>query len=74
MRSRRKVCKKWWDGSLDADDNPDPHQNLIITFGPCTMFLEICMQIRSVWIKSTNWQAKSMRKQLISFAQVIEFS
>jgi len=27
---------------LDADDNPDPHQN------PFTMFLEICMQIYSV--------------------------
>ena len=33
---------------LDADDNPDSHQNLIITFDPFTMILEICMQIYSV--------------------------
>jgi len=33
---------------LDADDNPDSHQNLIITFWPITVFLEICMQIHSV--------------------------
>jgi len=33
---------------LDADDNPDSHQNLIINFGPFTMFLAICMQIYSV--------------------------
>jgi len=32
---------------LDADDNPDSHQNLI-TFGPFTMFLEISMQIHYV--------------------------
>jgi len=30
---------------LDADDDPNSHKNLIITFGPFTMFLEICMQI-----------------------------
>jgi len=33
---------------LDADDNPYFHQNLITTFGPFTIFLEICMQIHSV--------------------------
>jgi len=33
---------------LDADHNPDAHQNLIIIFDPFTMFLEICMQIYSV--------------------------
>ena len=33
---------------MDADDKPDSHQNLIITFWPFTMFLEICMQIHSV--------------------------
>jgi len=33
---------------LDADDNPDCHQNLIINFGTFTVCLEICMQIHSV--------------------------
>ena len=33
---------------LDADDNPDFQHNLIITFWPITMFLEICMQNNSV--------------------------
>jgi len=37
---------KWF---LDANDNPDSHQNLItLLFGPFTMFLEICMLIHSV--------------------------
>jgi len=33
---------------MHADDNQDSHQNLIITFDPFTMFLEVCMQIHSV--------------------------
>jgi len=33
---------------LDAEDDPDSHQNLIITFGPFTMLVEIRMQIHSV--------------------------
>jgi len=34
---------------LDADVNPDSHQNLvIITFWPFAIFLEICMEIYSV--------------------------
>jgi len=35
---------------LDADNNPDSHQNLVtaLLFGPFTMFLEICLQIHSV--------------------------
>ena len=33
---------------LDADDNPYSHRNLIISFGPFTLFLEICMQFHSV--------------------------
>ena len=33
---------------LDADDDPDSHQNLLLLFGPFTIFLEICMQIHSV--------------------------
>jgi len=30
---------------MDADDNPDSHKKLIITFWPITTFLEICKQI-----------------------------
>jgi len=33
---------------LDADDNPDSHQNLIITFWPIYKLLEICIKIHSV--------------------------
>jgi len=59
---------------LDADDNPDSHQNLIITFwpiynAPWNLHANL---FRGISIKSTNWQAKSMRKHLISFAQVIK--
>jgi len=60
---------------LDANDSPNSHQNIIITFWPiynvlwnlhANLFHGICM-------KSTKQQAKSMWKQLISFAQVIKF-
>ena len=60
---------------LDANDNPDSHQNLLNSFWPIynvpwnlhtNSFPGIC-------IKSTNEQAKSMRKQLIPFTQVIKF-
>ena len=44
MEGLKKVVR-WF---LDADDSPNSHQNLIITFGPFTMFLEICMQIYSM--------------------------
>jgi len=33
---------------LDANDSPNSHKNKITTFGPFTMFFEICMQIYSV--------------------------
>jgi len=33
---------------LDANDSQNSDQNIIITFGPFTMFLEICMQVYSV--------------------------
>jgi len=46
MGSGRKVRKKRW--FLDVDNDTDSHRNLIISFGPSTMFLEICMQIHSV--------------------------
>jgi len=71
MEDLQKVVR-WF---LDADDSPNSHQNLII-FRPiynvpwnlhANLFYGICN-------KSTNQQAKSMRKQLISFAQVIKFS
>jgi len=57
---------------MDADDNPHSHQHLTVTFWPiynvpwnlhANLFRGIC-------IKSTNQQAKSMRKQLNSFAKV----
>jgi len=41
MKGLQKV-ERWF---LNADDNPDSHQNLIITFGSFTMFFELCMQI-----------------------------
>ena len=44
MEGLQKVVN-WF---LDANDNPNSHQNIIITFGPFTMFFEICMQIYSV--------------------------
>ena len=60
---------------MDADDNPDSHQNLIISFWPIyTVPWNLhAHSFRSICIKSTNQQAKSMRKQLISFAQVRKF-
>jgi len=48
MRSGWRGCKKVVRWFLDADDNPDSLQNLIISFSPFTKFLEICMQILSV--------------------------
>jgi len=72
MEGLQKVVR-WF---LDPDDSPNSHQYLIITFWPvynvswnfhANLFYGICN-------KSTNEQAKSMRKQLISFAQVIKFS
>jgi len=72
MEGLQKVVR-WF---LDGDDIPNSHQNLIITFWPvynvpwnlhANLFYGICN-------KSKNWQAKSMWKQLISFAQVIKFS
>jgi len=33
---------------LYLDDNPDSYRNLIITFWPIKMFLEICMQIHTL--------------------------
>jgi len=44
MEGLQKVVR-WF---LDANDNPNSHQNIIITFGPFTTFFEICMQIYSV--------------------------
>ena len=46
MHSGRKVCKMWWDGSWMQTKTQIPTKLLL--FGPCTMFLEICMQINSV--------------------------
>ena len=58
---------------LYAEDNPDSHQNLIITFWPINNApLKLhANSFHGICIKSTNVQAKSMRKHLISFAQVI---
>ena len=60
---------------LDADDNADSHRNLIIIFWPIYN-VPLSLHANSfsgISTKSTNLQAKSMRKQLISFAQVIKF-
>jgi len=60
---------------LDADDNPDSNQNLIIIFWlidnvpgnlHANLFCGVCF-------KSNKLTSKSMRKQLISFAQIIKF-
>ena len=51
---------------LDANDNPDSHQNLLntVVFGPFTVFLNLhANSFPGICIKSTNEQAKSMRKQ-----------
>ena len=71
MKGLQKVVR-WF---LDANDNPNSHQNIIITFWhiynvPWNLHANL---FRGICIKSTNQQAKSMRKQLISFAQVIKF-
>ena len=60
---------------LDADDNLDSHRNPIILFWPIynaprNLYAKF---FRVICIKSANWQAKSMRKQVISFVQVIKF-
>jgi len=76
MRSGQSVCKKWWGGFwTQTIDNPNSHQNIIITFWPIynVLWNLHANLFRGICIKSTNEQAKSMRKQLISFAQVIKF-
>jgi len=51
---------------LDADDDPDSHQNLLITFWPiCNVPWNLhAISFRGICIKSTNLHAKSMRKQV----------
>ena len=65
MEGLQKVVR-WF---LDANDNPNSHQNLIITFWPIynVLWNLHANLFRGICIKSTNEQAKSMRKQLISF-------
>jgi len=70
MEGLQKV--KWF---LDADNSPNSHQNINITFWPIynipwKLYANL---FRGICIESANWQAKSMRKQLISLAQVINF-
>ena len=49
MHSGRKVCKKRWDDFwTQTTTNPDPHQNLIITFWPIYNVPWNLMQIYSV--------------------------
>jgi len=51
MKGLQKVVG-WF---LDAHDDPDSHQNLIITFWPIYNVPWICIQIYSVvFAKSTN--------------------
>ena len=71
MKGLQKVVR-WF---LDANDNPNSHQNIIITFWPIYYVLWNLHAnlFRGICINSTNQQAKSMRKQLISLAQVIKF-
>ena len=76
MRSGWRVCKKWWGGFwTQTIDNPNSHQNIIITFWPIynVLWNLHANLFRGICIKSTNEQAKSMWKQLISVAQVIKF-
>jgi len=71
MKSLQKVVR-WF---LDADNNPDSHPNLLITFWavynvPRNLHAN---SFRGTCIKPTNKEPKSTRKQLISFAYVIKF-
>jgi len=46
MRNGRlQKVVRWF---LDTDNDPDSRQNLIITFSPFTILLEICMHIHSL--------------------------
>ena len=76
MRSGRKVYKKWWDGFRMHTITQIPAKNLIITFWPIynLPWNMHANSFRGICLKSTNLQAKIVRKQLISFAQVIKFS
>ena len=47
MRSGRRVCKKWWDGFWMQTITQIPTKTYFSLFSPCTMLLEICMQIYS---------------------------
>jgi len=51
------------------DDHPDSCRNLIITFWPIHKVLLNfhANSFRGICIKSTNQEAESMRKQLMSF-------
>jgi len=69
---RLQKVVRWF---LDADNSPNSLQNIIISFWsiynvPWSFHANL---FRGICIKSTSYQAKSMRKQLISFAQVIKF-
>jgi len=44
MEGLQKVLR-WF---LYTDDSPNSNQNIILLFGPFTMFLEICIQIYSM--------------------------
>jgi len=74
MRSGRKVCKKWRDGfcTQTITQTITSHQNLLITFWPVyNVPWNIHANLfRGACFKSTNYQAKIMRKQSISIAQV----
>jgi len=75
MRSGKKDLQKVVRWFLDANDNPDFHQNLTITFWPIhnDPWNLHANSFRGICIKSTNQHAKCMLKQLRSFAQVIKF-
>jgi len=56
MRSGRKGQQKVVRWFLDADDNPDSHQNLLFTFWPIynVLWTLHANSFRGICIKSTN--------------------
>ena len=51
---------------LNADDNLDSHQNLIITFWPNALLLQICMEIHSVIFALSRQINKQMYAKTIN--------
>jgi len=60
MRSRRKVCKKWWDIFWMQTITQISTKSYLLLFDPFAMVLEICIQNHSM-VFALNWQINKQK-------------